>query len=254
MLGIIRTDLRKSMSPLKRLRPRQLSHRLRSPKSIYLLRRSQRPLSADYGSERGTPIDRYYIDQFVQRHARDLRGVALEIGAANYLTRFGGAQITAVEILDIDPGNDAATVIGDLRRLDAVPSDSFDCVLLIQVLSFIDDVAAAVGEAARILRPGGTLLVTVPGLAPLDPQAPPGLESWRFTVNSLRFLFRSHFVDQNVEISTRGNVRAGVGIWVGMAQEDFRGRDLDHVDERYPCLLTVRAVKPLRPDKTLHTD
>lgn len=231
-------------SLLKHFRPRQLANRLRSPKAVYLLRRSQQPLSAHYGTERGTPIDRYYIDQFVGRHAGDLRGIALEVGAANYLNRFGGPNLTAAEVLDIDPANDGATVIGDLRRLDAISDNSYDCVLLVQVLSFIDDAVAAVAEATRILRPGGTLLVTVPGMAPLDPQAPPGLESWRFTKNSLRFLFRAHFADRDLEISTWGNIRAGVGIWVGMAQEDFRARELDHVDERYACVLTVRAAKP----------
>ena len=244
MLGIAEMVIGQNTSLLKHFRPRQLGRRIRSPKLVYLLGRSQRPLSAHYGTERGTPIDRYYIDQFVSRHAEDLRGVALEVGAARYLTRFGGPDITAFEVLDINPDNQSATVIGDLRRLDAVPDHSYDCVLLIQVLSFIDDVVAAVNEAARILRPGGTLLVTVPGMAPLDPQAPTGLESWRFTVNSLRFLFRAHFDDANVEISSKGNIRAGLGIWVGMAQEDFRARELNHIDERYPCLLTVRAVKP----------
>lgn len=233
------------MSLLKHLRPQQLSNRIRSPKAIYLLRRTQKPLSAHYGTERGTPIDRYYVDQFVRRHSDDLRGIALEVGGANYLTRFGGRRsLTAIDVLDIDPGNDAATVIGDLRRLDAIADGAYDCVLLVQVLSFIDDVVAAVAEAARIVRPGGTLLVTVPGMAPLDPEAPPGLESWRFTKNSLHFLFRAHFDDRDLEITSWGNVRAGVGIWVGMAQEDFRARDLDPVDERYPCVLTVRAVKP----------
>ena len=244
MLQITKADIQRNLPLLKHFRPRQLSHRLRSPKAVYLLRRSQKPLSAQYGTERGTPIDRYYIDRFVARHAADLRGVALEVGAANYLNRFGRPTVSAVEVLDINPANDGATVIGDLRHLDAVPDGSYDCVLLVQVLSFIDDVVAAVAEAARILRPGGTLLVTVPGMAPLDPQAPPGLESWRFTVNSLRFLFGAHFDAQDLEITSWGNLRAGLGFWVGMAQEDFRGRDLDHVDARYPCVLTVRAVKP----------
>jgi len=248
MLGITNLDVRRNTSLLRHFRPRQLGRRLRSPKAVYLLGRSQQPLSSDYGTERGTPIDRYYIDQFVARHAGDLRGVTLEVGAANYLRRFGGPNVTAVEVLDIDPANDGATVIGDLRHLDAVPDNSYECVLLVQVLSFIDDVVAAVGEAVRILRPGGTLLVTVPGMAPMDPQAPPGLESWRFTVNSLRFLFRPHFGDRDLEIASWGNVRSGIGIWVGMSQQDFRTRELDHVDPRYPCILTVRAVKP-RPVK-----
>ena len=41
----------------------------------------------------------------------------------------------------------------------AIPKDSFDVVILHQVLHFLDDSTRAVKEAARVLRPGGRLLV-----------------------------------------------------------------------------------------------
>jgi ubiquinone/menaquinone biosynthesis C-methylase UbiE/DNA-binding transcriptional ArsR family regulator len=47
---------------------------------------------------------------------------------------------------------------GDIYDL-ALPRDSFDVVLVHQVLHFLDDGARAIGEAARMLRPGGRLLV-----------------------------------------------------------------------------------------------
>lgn len=47
---------------------------------------------------------------------------------------------------------------GDIFNL-AMPRDSFDVVLVHQVLHFLDDPARAVREAARVLRPGGRLLV-----------------------------------------------------------------------------------------------
>jgi ubiquinone/menaquinone biosynthesis C-methylase UbiE/DNA-binding transcriptional ArsR family regulator len=47
---------------------------------------------------------------------------------------------------------------GDIYDL-ALPRDSFDVVIIHQVLHFLDDGARAIREAARVLRPGGQLLV-----------------------------------------------------------------------------------------------
>jgi SAM-dependent methyltransferase len=47
---------------------------------------------------------------------------------------------------------------GDIYDLP-VPKDSFDVVIIHQVLHYLDDAAGAIREAARVLRPGGRLLV-----------------------------------------------------------------------------------------------
>jgi ubiquinone/menaquinone biosynthesis C-methylase UbiE/DNA-binding transcriptional ArsR family regulator len=47
---------------------------------------------------------------------------------------------------------------GDIYDL-SLPRDSFDVVIIHQVLHFLDDSARAITEAARVLRPGGRLLV-----------------------------------------------------------------------------------------------
>lgn len=62
---------------------------------------------------------------------------------------------------DVPPGAMAATTRGDATCL---PFDdaAFDCVIASEVLEHIPDDGAAIAELARVLRPGGTLAVTVP--------------------------------------------------------------------------------------------
>jgi SAM-dependent methyltransferase len=50
---------------------------------------------------------------------------------------------------------------GDLARLD-LPDAAFDAAVCAEVLEHLDDDRATLSELARVLRPGGLLLVTVP--------------------------------------------------------------------------------------------
>jgi SAM-dependent methyltransferase len=62
-------------------------------------------------------------------------------------------------------GTSAATVNGDGTRLPFA-DDTFDRVICSEVMEHIPDDAAAAGELARVLRPGGTIAVTVPTWLP----------------------------------------------------------------------------------------
>src|SRR5216684_3818977 len=69
-----------------------------------LLRRTS-PISREYGADRGTAIDRYYIEGFLARHADDVRGIVLEIHDDTYTKRFGKNLVTRSEVLSISPGS-----------------------------------------------------------------------------------------------------------------------------------------------------
>src|SRR5262245_14973627 len=76
---------------------------------------------------------------------------------------------------------------GDIYDLP-VPRDSFDVVVVHQVLHFLDDGARAIREAARVLRPSGRLLVV--DFAPHD------LEFLREEHAHLRLGFSAETVEQ----------------------------------------------------------
>src|SRR5439155_11116717 len=134
----------------------------RRPAWCYLrAARRHGPASHYAGRERGEPIDRYYIESFLARHSSDVRGNCLAVKDALYTTRFGGDRVTQADVLDVNPDNPASTVLGDLRHLDAIANDTYDCFILTQTLQYIDDLDAAVRECHRILKPGGVLLATL---------------------------------------------------------------------------------------------
>ena len=47
------------------------------------------PISRNFGLDRGTAIDRYYIEKFLAEHAADITGHVLEVGDDAYSRRFG---------------------------------------------------------------------------------------------------------------------------------------------------------------------
>ena len=101
------------------------------------------PLSNEFGFDRGLPIDRYYIEFFLARHASDIHGHVLEVGDDSYMCRFGGDRVLKKDILHVAEGNPAATIVADLARADHIPSNQFDCIILTQTLHLVYNVDAA---------------------------------------------------------------------------------------------------------------
>jgi SAM-dependent methyltransferase len=220
---------------------RQWIHRLKQPRVVHLPFPRLDPVSR-FGFERGQPIDRYFIEKFLQKNRESIRGVCLEVRDDSYTRQFGGAQVTRSDVLDIDTGNARANIYGDLRRLTNVPADSYDCIILTQVLQYIDDPRAAIGEAYRILKPGGCLLATVPMLGRLDDRGV--IDFWRYTPNSARHVLETAFPASQFEVATWGNMLTSVAFLMGLAREDLRHSQLNHVDPYYSCVISIRAIKP----------
>jgi SAM-dependent methyltransferase len=230
----------RSLSVSHRLRWRRWLERLRRPAWLGTIRKTA-PLSDHWGRDRGTPVDRYYIERFLADERSAIRGRVLEVMNADYTERFG-ADVARKDVLDIDPANEAATMVADLAAADSVPSDLFDCFILTQTLQYIYDVKAAVEHAHRILRPGGTLLCTVPSvsrIARLELES----EYWRLTPAACSRLFGDVFAGGDVGVKAHGNVLTAVAFLVGMAAEELTRSELDHNDPFFPLLVTIRATK-----------
>ncbi len=204
------------------------------------------PISRKWGKDRGgLPIDRYYIERFLAAHASDIRGRVLEVGDDVYTNQFGGAAVEHSDVLHAAAGNPKATIIGDLTDAEHVPSNAFDCVILTQVLQFIDDPQAAIRTLNRILRPDGVLLLTASGISQISRfDMERWGEFWRFTTLSLQRLLTSEFPVDGVRVESFGNVLASVAFLHGLAAHELRQEELDYQDPDYQLLIAAWARKP----------
>ncbi len=212
--------------------------RMRRPARLGTLRRTT-PLSDEWGRDRGTPIDRYYIERFLEREQSAIRGRVLEVLDADYTRRFGRG-VEKSDVLDIDPENSAASFIADLAAADAIPAGSFDCFILTQTLQYIYDVRSAIEHVHRVLAPGGTVLCTLPSTSRIARRY---LESeyWRFTAASARSLFAASFGDEKVRVEPHGSVLTSIAFLAGMAAEELSRQELETTDPFFPLLITVMA-------------
>jgi SAM-dependent methyltransferase len=207
------------------------------------------PVSRSFGFDRGLPIDRHYIEDFLRRHGSwpgysrgDIRGVVMEVGDDTYTRRFGGPHVERVEVLHVSDENPAATIVGDLESGRGIPSDAFDCVICTQTLNVIYDVRGAVRALHRSLKPGGVLLTTAAGVCPAArPDRDLWGDYWRFTSLSLRRALEEEFPPANVRVEAYGNLASAVAFLRGLAAQDLRADQLAPSDPDYELLVAARA-------------
>ena len=200
------------------------------------------PFNRSWGYDRGTPIDRVYIEEFLARHATDVQGACLEVLNADYTYRFGGTRVTSTDVLDIDPSNTAATIVADLGEPDSLPAERFDCAILTQTLHLVPDMSAALANTWRALSPGGVLLLTAPALGRHEARKSFHHDRWRVTSTGLQWLLTG-LSDARAEITTYGNVLSCTAFLYGLAAEELRPEELQVFDREFPLVVAARVIK-----------
>lgn len=200
------------------------------------------PFSIDFGYDRGGPIDRYYIDNFLLHNALSIKGRVLEIGDNFYTTKYGGSKVLKSDVLNIYECPEA-TFVGDLSDAPHLPSNAFDCIILTQTLQFIYDYKNAIDTCYRILKHSGLLLLTVPGISNIDHDEWKDYWLWSFTAKSIERILLESFSSENIQVQAHGNVLSATSFLYGMGVTELTNHQLNYSDPHYQLVITARAKK-----------
>jgi hypothetical protein len=203
------------------------------------LRRTE-PLSDQFGFDRGTPIDRFYLHRFLEAERHAITGDVLEIQVPSHARRYGH-HLKRVDTLDITP-QFSPTYLCDLADAESVvPANSYDCFLLPNTLQHLSRLNDALTQALRIIRPGGVILASAANLVRLTSSTD---DFWRLSAAGWRLVASEVWTGCSVDVRAHGNCLAVVAGAYGLAVEELTTSELAVEDERFPVLTTIKCVKP----------
>lgn len=134
--------------------------------------------------------------------------VGCNVGYGSDIIARGGAEVTGVDVSTRALAEATARYARDGLSFQAVDGnvlpfedDSFDVVSSFQVIEHLDDLSAYLGEIARVVKPGGSVLFTTPNR---DIRLDPGMKPWNkfhvteFTSESLGALLKPYFAEVKI--------------------------------------------------------
>lgn len=202
-----------------------------------------RPINSEWGFKHGLPIDRLYIESYISNNRELIKGAVLGVGDSHYIKKYARHAPHSIDVLNIYEHPDA-TIIADLCDAPQIPTGKFDLFLFIETLHLIYDFQKALDTTYRILKPGGVVLATFPGITPLKDEQWNESWYWNFTAISAKKIFSEVFPKDSVEVCCYGNVLAATAFLHGLAAEEFDTSQLMETDPMYPVKVCVKATKP----------
>lgn len=204
-------------------------------------------ISNDFGWTRGTPIDRFYLQQFFKDNRSFIKGYCLEFGENIYTKAYGSNVIQAgVFTSDLDEKRKEGVIAGDISKSETLPSDKYDCIICTNVLNFIYDIHASVNGLHMMLKPGGNCLVSIAGYSSHVSRYDMNRwgDYWRLSdKTAIRMFEAAGFIID--EVKTYGNAYAAVAQMHGYCAEDV---NIDRLTASHPdhqMLITMRIKKNL---------
>jgi SAM-dependent methyltransferase len=195
------------------------------------------PLCPDFGYSRGTPIDRFYLAKFVDEIRNEVVGQTLDIGGRRQnRDHYAFYKTTEYHAMDVtaDPDVD---FVADAHEGGTHATESFDSILLFNVLEHCEEPWVVLTNVFRWLRPGGKVFCAVPNAQRIH-RSPK--DYWRFMPDGCISLFRN-FCD--LRIKTYGNALTVSASFDGIASQELQEHELMALNSDYPVITCVVGKK-----------
>ena len=124
-------------------------------------------MSREFGYDRGLPIDRYYIERFLETPV-DVAGRTLEIGDDEYTRRYGGGRATRRDVLHVHAAIRRPPSVGDLTARSADRRRDSSTASFTQTLHLIYEVDRAIATSTGSCVRAGLSSATLPGIGQLS--------------------------------------------------------------------------------------
>lgn len=212
-----------------------------NPLVAYLCDMPVKPFSECFGLDRGSAIDRYYIEKFLEENKGVITGKCLEIAESTYTLKYGS---------DVEPyilhveGWGENTIKGNLETGEGIEEEQFDCAIITQTLMFTYNLESVAQNIYKMLKKGGSALITVAGISQISLYDQKNWGSYfGFHEDAMNKLFVPVFGEKNVQITSHGNVKTVMGFLYGLCFEDLKQSDFEYDDPAYPLIITVLLIK-----------
>ncbi len=214
--------------------------RINTSIDIHLL--SGYPLERDFGSKRGSPLDRYYIERFIEKNKLLIKGRVLEVGDDRYSKNY--VKTSQINVLRGKDNREYQNFNGDLLDFQTIKNiGTFDSLIITNVLNFIFDYDTAIKNIAKLTKKNGQCLFTVGGVSGISKfDNDRWGDYWRFSTKSLHEILHKYF--EEIKINSYGNASVAASFILGYVSEDIPNSILNIEDEDYPVIITAVASEP----------
>lgn len=151
------------------------------------------------------------IVQAIEKHAY---GKLLDVGCGEmpYMKSIL-PKVEAYDTLDIEKRHPGVKYLGDVQNMAAIQSCSYDTATCFAVLEHVPDPLVSFKELARIIKPGGKLIITVPHLSRLHEEPH---DYFRFTKYGIRSALEAERLEI-LELKPVGGIFCFLGHQVSIA-------------------------------------